>query len=123
MPYGYTLSLDMNNCNSEKFNRIDLAEFLNELCEKIDMTPEKLVWWDYENENKADLIDEPDHLVGTSVVQFITTSSIVIHTLDRLKKVYIDLFSCKVFSDNIVAKFCEEYFSGEISNRHYYERI
>ncbi len=34
---------------------------------------------------------------GTSAVQFILTSTIVIHTLDLMKSAYINIFSCKKF--------------------------
>ena len=120
MIYGYTLSLDLFNCNTEKFNRKDIQKFLILLCSKIDMKREDLHWWDYDGE---DTKDEPDHIVGTSVVQFITTSTIVIHTLDRLEKMYIDLFSCNKFEDNIVLKLVVDFFECEINAIKYYERI
>ena len=43
------------------------------------------------------------HTKGTSAVCFILTSSIVIHTLDVLQTVYINIFSCKPF-DHVRAR-------------------
>lgn len=40
MPYGYTLSLDLFNCNIKKFNRKDIKEFLVILCDEINMERE-----------------------------------------------------------------------------------
>ncbi len=47
---------------------------------------------------------------GTSAVQFILTSTIVIHTLDLMKVVYVNIFSCKEFDTNVAAKFTAKWF-------------
>lgn len=111
--YGMQLSLDIHNCDIEHFNRRDLKIFFKQLCEKIDMVRGKISFWDYFwcpwERKKA-----PPHLNGTSVVQFIQTSSIVIHTLDDMERVYFDLFSCKDFSEDDVVEFAEEYFNGNV---------
>lgn len=120
MPYGYTLSLDLFNCNIKKFNRKDIKEFLVILCDEINMEREDLHWWDYDGE---DTENEPDHLVGTSVVQFIKTSTIVIHTLDRLEKMYIDLFSCNNFDENMVTDLVINFFECKINRINFYERV
>jgi S-adenosylmethionine/arginine decarboxylase-like enzyme len=60
-----------------------------------------------EEYNKA-----PDHLKGISLVQFIKTSNITIHTLDTLKRVYLNIFSCKHFDPQKVLSFSEAYFNG-----------
>jgi len=62
------------------------------------------------------------HLKGTSAVQFIETSNIVIHTLDILESVYLNIFSCKDFNADAAAKFSAEWFRGEIVDSNVIER-
>ena len=49
---------------------------------------------------------------GTSAVQFILTSTIVIHTLDLMNTVYVNIFSCKQFDPDVAAKFTAEWFGS-----------
>jgi len=53
---------------------------------------------------------------GTSAVQFIITSSIVIHTLDLLETVHLNLFSCKAFDSHEAEEFTRVWFDGEVVN-------
>lgn len=86
------------------------------------MQRKKLVFWDYKWDPIAKK-SAPAHLKGTSLVQFISTSSIVIHTLDDLQKVYIDIFSCKQLDRAVATQIVLHHFGGEIANSHYIERI
>ncbi len=63
------------------------------------------------------------HLKGTSAIQFITTSNITIPTLDILKNVYINIFSCKDFDADVARGFSEEWFKGKIVNSQLIERL
>ena len=49
---------------------------------------------------------------GTSVVQFILTSTIVVHTLDLLGSVYVNIFSCKAFDVTQAQEFTVEWFKS-----------
>ncbi len=93
MAYGQELILDLYGCDPLTLTRESITEWLKQLCELIDMRREDLYFWEYDDPKEK--ADAPDHLNGTSAVQFITTSDIVIHTLDRLGECYINLFSCK----------------------------
>ena len=96
MMYGKELIIDLHDCDVSKFNRKDIEKFLIELCDDvIDMERADLNWWDYENDPE-EYEKAPPHLKGISCVQFITTSSIVIHTLE-IGDAYINIFSCKDF--------------------------
>jgi len=112
--YGKELILDLHEVqNIHLFNRKDLKKFLIELCNLIDMHREDLHFWDYigyENDYKK----APIHLRGTSVIQFISTSNITIHTLNEMKRIYINIFSCKDFNSTITRKFCKDYFEGKV---------
>ena len=113
MSYGKELILDLHDCDPDMFTRDDIRIFFLDLCEEIDMEPCKRSWWDYEGD-PDEYAKAPDHLKGTSAVQFISTSNITIHTLDILKKVYINIFSCKEFDSLVAANFCAEFFKGNI---------
>jgi len=118
--YGKEVILDLHNCDVKKFNRKDIEEFFIEICDLIDMQRCALHWWDDVGVPKERQETEP-HLKGTSAVQFISTSDIVIHTLDLLENVYLNIFSCKDFDSNIVKDFAQKYFDGKIVS--FYEII
>ena len=109
--YGKELILDLHNCDPSTFTRKSIRKFFKELCKLIDMEREKVVWWDDLYVAKAEKETEP-HLVGTSAVQFIRTSNITIHTLDIMKRVYLNIFSCKDFNAEKAADFCIVYFGA-----------
>lgn len=121
MPYGYELILDIHGCDPGTFNRVSIKDFFKQLCKKIDMTQCELHFWDDVGVAPEEQQTSP-HTKGTSAVQFILTSTIVIHTLDLLEKVYINIFSCKEFNSEIVKQFSEEWFKGTIVNNHFIER-
>ncbi len=119
--YGKELILDIHNCDSSTFTRKSIRNFFKELCELIEMKRERLVWWDDWGLPLDEQETEP-HLKGTSAVQFIETSNIVIHTLDILKRVYLNIFSCKTFDTNIAEDFSQEWFKGKVVNSNIIER-
>ncbi len=120
--YGKELIIDLHNCDSARFTRKSIRNYFKKICNLIDMKREKLCWWDdlYTPEKEK---ETESHLVGTSAVQFIKTSNIVIHTLDILKVVYINIFSCKEFNEEIVIQFSQEWFKGEVVNKKIIRRI
>ncbi len=119
--YGKELILDLHECDPSTFTRKSIRKFFKELCELIDMEREKLCWWDDHGLLPEECQTEP-HLKGTTAVQFIKTSNITIHTLDLLKSVYLNIFSCKDFDLDTVKQFSESFFQGKIVNNHVIER-
>ena len=111
--YGKELILDLHNCSVEEFNRKSLTKYLARLCELIDMEPCKLVWWD-DHGVPPEEQQTKEHTKGTTVVQFILTSNITIHTLDLLKNVYVNIFSCKYFNSDLAEKYTVGFFKGEL---------
>ncbi len=120
-PYGKELILDIHNCDSSTFTRKSIRNFFKELCDLIEMKRSRLVWWDDRGVPQEEQETEP-HLKGTSAVQFIETSNIVIHTLDILESVYLNIFSCKDFDTNVAREFSQEWFKGKVANSHVIER-
>lgn len=111
--YGYSSIIDVVECDSANFTRERIESFLVVLCDAIDMEREDLHFWDYEDDPEG-YAAAPAHLRGVSAVQFIKTSSIVIHSLDDLQTVFIDLFSCKQYDPEIVRRVVERHFAGRI---------
>lgn len=122
MNYGKELILDLHNCETIKFTRKNIESFFSDVCVKTGMQKCELYFWDDletpENEKQTN-----PQTTGTSAIQFILTSNITIHTLDKLKKVFINFFSCKGFDPLIVEKLAITYFCGEITNSTLLTRI
>ncbi len=110
--YGKELTMDLYGCDVNLFNRRDLKKYLVELCGKIGMVREDLHFWDYLGVPKDEIPYDKPHLVGTSVVQFITTSNITIHTLDMIAECYINLFTCKDFDHYAAQSFTRDFFKA-----------
>jgi S-adenosylmethionine/arginine decarboxylase-like enzyme len=111
--YGKELILDLGDCNPETFTRESITEFFTQLCELIGMEQCDLHFWDDVGVSEDECQTDPN-LKGTSAVQFIMTSSIVIHCLDLLGTVYLNLFSCKDFDIIEAIWFARNWFKGNI---------
>lgn len=120
-PYGYELILDLHGCDVSKFNRTSLDNYFEKLCKAIDMKRADLHFWDYEGVPDEELPTEA-HLLGTSAVQFIKTSNIVIHTLDLLRAVYVNIFSCKEYDAKVAEKITNQWFGAKSCKTHFIER-
>ena len=108
-------------CDPDIFNRSSIEDFFKKLCKQIKMTRCELHFWDDVSVAPEEQQTSP-HTKGTSAVQFILTSSIVIHTLDILESVYVNIFSCKEF-DNVQAEaFTKEWFKAGDYHSHFIER-
>ncbi len=107
--------MDLYGCDVSKFNRKSIQEWLKQLCELIDMRREDLHWWDYEGCSEKERKEVPAHLLGTSAIQFISTSDIRIHSLDILKECYINIFTCKDFDTNKALGFTMKWFGAKSS--------
>jgi len=122
-PYGKELIIDLHNCDPSTFTRKSIKDYVDTLCkEVIYMEAEDLHFWDYEGDPEG-YEEAPDHLKGVSAVQFIKTSSIVIHTLDVLQKAFINIFSCKEFNGFDAMEFTEQWFDGKIYNCKMVDRV
>ena len=114
--------MDLHDCDVFMFNRRSLDAYFERICGIIDMQKCERYFWDDVGVSKEEQQTEP-HLKGTSAVQFILTSNITIHTLDKLKKAFINIFSCKDFSADIAAELSRAWFGGRIMNKQVIRRI
>ncbi len=113
--YGQELIIDMKGCSVSQFNRDSLEEYFKQLCKLIDMKRCDLHFWDDLDTPEEEKQTEP-HTKGTTAVQFILTSNITIHTLDMLKEVYVNIFSCKYFDKGIALSFTRRWFGAKEFN-------
>jgi len=113
--YGKELIIDLHSCDPSTFTRKSIKKYFTLICDKIDMKPEKLCWWD-DHGVEPELCQTEAHTKGTTAVQFILTSNITIHTLDIFGNVYINIFSCKEFDEIAAEKFTKKWFKGEVVN-------
>ena len=120
--YGYELILDLHGCNPTTFTRDHLDRYFTKLCDLIGMEKCEVHFWDDVDVPPEEQQTEP-HTKGTSAVCFILTSTIVVHTLDLLGKVYVNIFSCKRYEAEAAAEFTKEWFDGEIRKSTFVERL
>ena len=104
--YGKEVIIDLYDCDREKMTEEHVVNFIQQLVKKVDMEThgEPMVWTNNES-------DEP-HLRGTSAMQFITTSNVVVHTLSLTGLVLVNLFSCKPFDEHVVVDFSQQFFDA-----------
>ena len=119
--YGKELVLDLHGCNSDLFNREHISWFFTELCDLIEMEKCEVYFWD-DVGVPADKRQTLPHTKGTSAVCFILTSTIVVHALDLLDAVYINIFSCKPFDPEVAGKFASQCFSATSFKSTFIER-
>lgn len=121
-PYGFELIIDLHKCNVSTFNRESLDAYFVKLCKAIKMQKCERYFWDDVGLPEEQKQTSP-HTKGSSAVQFILTSSIVIHTLDLLEAAYINIFSCKAYNQELALKITKEWFGAKECNSHFIKRI
>ena len=122
IPYGSELILDLHDCSPATFTRGRLDLYFTGLCDLINMEKCEVHFWDDVGVPAEERQTSP-HTKGTSAVCFILTSSIVIHTLDDLKAVYVNIFSCKKFDPAEATEFTEKWFEAGSCNPTFIERV
>ncbi len=114
--YGKELILDLHDCDVSTFDRAGIGAFFYHLCKKIGVERADLHFWDDVGVPEDEKQTDPK-TTGTSAIQFILTSNVTVHTLDKLGAVYINIFSCEEFDDDEAANFCMKWFKGTIVNK------
>ena len=110
--YGIELILDMSNCDVSRFNRKDIKSYFSRLCTLIDMSPEDLHFWD-DYGLPEEMKQTNPQTKGTTAIQFLLTSNILIHTLDLLEAVFINIFSCKEYDTALAEDFTIGFFKAK----------
>ena len=129
--YGPQILLDCHECDPSTFNRKNIEKFMIALCASMNMEREDFHFWDDLNTPEEDRMTEP-HTKGTSIagvfhkkigIQFIITSTIVIHCLDVLKIAFIDIFSCKEFDEGDAKEIVYRFFKAKMIGSHHVVRF
>lgn len=120
--YGSELILDLHGCDVSKFDRGSLDGYFETVCKAIDMEKCERYFWDDVGVAPEERQTEA-HTKGTSAVQFILTSTIVVHTLELLAAVYVNIFSCKSFDKDVAERIAKEWFRAKECRTHFIERI
>lgn len=97
--YGKHLILTARQCNENLLDKAKMAAFLRQLVDKIDM----VAFGDPIVERFGQGIE-----IGLSGVQLIETSAITFHTNDQARDMYLDVFSCKTFPEDVVCQVVKE---------------
>lgn len=116
MAYGQELILDLHGCDVLTFTRVSIERYFVGLCDRIDMKRCELHFWDDEGVPEDERQTNPK-TKGISAVQFILTSSVVIHALDLLGAAYVNIFSCKEFDADAAAEFTIRWFGAKSVTR------
>lgn len=117
--YGQELILDIHDVPPDFFNRIEIRHFAEKLCDEIDMKKGPIYLWGMNSqEHKAKKGEAAIKADGISTVQFLYKSSITIHALDEIQKVFINIFSCEPFDVKTAINFVNEFVGGKIIYKH-----
>lgn len=120
--YGIELIMDLKYCDISTFTRESIGKYFDELCELIDMQQGDRHFWDDEGLPPEECQTDPK-TCGVSAVQFILTSTVVIHTLTKLRKAYVNIFSCKKFDVMEAQLFTEKWFIAQALDVNTVERL
>ena len=102
--WGQHLVLDLGGCDREAITSADtIRAFSAALVEAIDMTA-------YGDPIIEHFATHSPEAAGFSLVQLIETSNICGHFSDLTGDAYLDVFSCKPFSNEIALGVCEKFF-------------
>lgn len=115
-PWGVSVSVDLYQCNPEIIRDADaIKRFVAELIKCIDMKafgPCHVVHF-----------GEDERVAGYSMFQLIETSCISGHFANQSNNAYIDIFSCKPFSTEDAASFCQNFFEADHTRINRHDRV
>ena len=118
--WGFHLIADVGGCCVESMKSQEHIQlFLVELLEKTKMNALGDPIFKYIPPTPEAIEKEID---GFSVVQIITTSSVVMHFVDSRSAIFIDFFSCKLFDIEEVKEIIKKYFNYTSIKTKYMER-
>lgn len=109
--WGKHLIIDARGCDIQRANDPEyIKHFTKELVRLIEMNP-------YGEPQVVHFADGTDK-AGWTVIQLIETSNIIGHFLDHNGDLYLDVFSCKEFSEHTVLSALKLFFSpGEMKHQ------
>jgi S-adenosylmethionine/arginine decarboxylase-like enzyme len=116
IPWGLLTSLDIYGCDTEIIRDAEkIRQYVIELCDLIGMRRF--------GECHVVHFGKDERVEGHSMVQFIETSLISGHFANLTNAAYIDIFSCKAYDPEQVARFSKEFFQAESVEIHVTKRM
>jgi len=117
--YGQEVIIDLHNVNPDFFQMKHVRHYAEKLCEIIKMKKGPIYVWG--DDKSLGTMHNPK-ADGISCVQFLYTSSITIHALDELQKVFVNIFSCRQFDADKAMKFTMQHIGGDLARFHNIKR-
>jgi S-adenosylmethionine decarboxylase len=115
-PWGLLSSLDLYDCNPDLIRSADtIKQYVTELCDLIEMKRF--------GECQVVHFGQDERVAGYSMVQLIETSLISGHFANSTNAAYIDIFSCKPYEPDQVARFTKTYFEADSYKIHTVRRM
>lgn len=108
--FGVELTVDLGGCDPGTIRDVDaVRRWLVAVVDHIGMTRH--------GDPRVERFGE-GALHGTTGIQFITASSVMIHAVDTNNSAYINIFSCRPFPAARAARFCVAFFGARAYRSH-----
>lgn len=102
MPFGSVLIFDLKDCLTHYLNdKLILQHLIDNIISIMNMKAVGNTVFEYFEANEFNISND---LVGYSITQIISMSSITIHICEISKNVYIDIFTCCKLNEDIINK-------------------
>jgi len=106
-PFGSLLIIDADKCEGNLIDKEHIQTFINTLVNDLGMKKKGDTIFEYFENNEY---NRERDIVGWSVVQIISLSSITLHINEISKTVYLDLFSCSSIDELKVFMLFNDFF-------------
>lgn len=103
--WGISANVDLYDCNPEFIRSAEkISQYVKELCDLIKVTRF--------GECTVVNFGEDERIAGYSMTQLIETSLVSGHFANQTNTAYLDVFSCKFFDPEVVARFSQKFFEA-----------
>jgi S-adenosylmethionine/arginine decarboxylase-like enzyme len=107
MTFGRHFIIDANECEGDITNKDNIEDFINDLCKIGKMEKKGNTIFEYFEDNA---FNRTNDLVGYSVCQIISLSSIILHINFISKTLYFDYFTCGSLRAEVILSLFHTYF-------------
>jgi S-adenosylmethionine decarboxylase len=105
-PWGILSCIDLYDCDPQAIRSAEeIRKFVVQLCDLIKMKRF--------GETQVVHFGEEERVAGFSMTQLIETSLISAHFANQSNTTYLDVFSCKAYDPEAVARFAKKFFKAK----------